>query len=95
MKKLINLFILLFWAGNCFANTADFLGLKEVVAFKSGVDNKAHSAEKLEGSESGSVNGAMSGVVYVAIDDENPSKINHNNGYPKYNEGGILLWIKK
>jgi len=36
MKRLISIFILLFLVGNSFAKTADFLGVKEVVAAKGG-----------------------------------------------------------
>jgi hypothetical protein len=34
MKRLISIFILLFLVGNSFAKTADFLGVREVVAAK-------------------------------------------------------------
>jgi len=37
MKRLISIFILLFLVGNSFAKTADFLGVKEVVATKGGI----------------------------------------------------------
>jgi hypothetical protein len=36
MKRLISIIILLFLVGNSFAKTADFLGVKEVVAAKGG-----------------------------------------------------------
>ncbi len=36
MKRLISIFILLFLVGNSFAKTADFLGVREVVAAKEG-----------------------------------------------------------
>ena len=36
MKRLISIFILMFLVGNSFAKTADFLGVREVVATKGG-----------------------------------------------------------